>query len=441
MASLSRMKNGTRRVQFVIDTVRRTIYLGRVSQKVAETIKIRVEYIVAAKASGTPLDAQTASWLGELDIAFTAKLVSAGLIDPPEQKKIPTLQEHIDRYIAVRGEAVKERTRSHWRQAQQSLVAYFGADRLLDSITSGDAKDYEVWLGTAAARKNSYAEKDKNTQGLAKNTIRKRCAEAKQFFAYAVDHELITRNPFRDIRGSVKGNPERQFFIDRPTTKKVIDGCGSCDWRTLIALNRFGGLRNPSETLQLRWVNIDWETSIMNVWDEKRNRYRQVPIFSELRPHLEESWEQAEPGQEYVITRWRYEDDPNLRTQFIKIIKRAGVTPWPNIFKNLRASRSTEVNREFGAFLESEWIGHTQAVAREHYLMVTPEDLDRATVCEPKATQNATQHTAATGRRGPHSWPTDAIKMSVLPGKATLCDPQQNRLVGREGLEPPTQRL
>ncbi len=195
------------------------------------------------------------------------------------------------------------------------------------------------------------------------------------------------------------------------------------------------GLRNPSETLQLRWVNVDWETSIMNVWDEKRNRYRQVPIFSELRPYLEESWEQAEPGQKYVITRWRYEDDPNLRTQFIKIIKRAGVTPWPNIFKNLRASRSTEVNREFGAFLESQWIGHTQAVAREHYLMVTQEDLDRATVCEPKATQTRAQHTAATGRREPHSWPTDAIKMPVLPGKATLCDPPQNRQVGREGLE------
>ncbi len=158
------------------------------------------------------------------------------------------------------------------------------------------------------------------------------------------------------------------------------------------------GLRNPSETLQLRWVNVDWETSIMNVWDEKRNRYRQVPIFSELRPYLEESWEQAEPGQEYVITRWRYEDDPNLRTQFIKIIKRAGVTPWPNIFKNLRASRSTEVNREFGAFLESQWIGHTQAVAREHYLMVTQEDIDRAIGDETQSNANSG---AAHRRNGP----------------------------------------
>jgi hypothetical protein len=67
--------------------------------------------------------------------------------------------------------------------------------------------------------------------------------------------------------------------------------------------------------------------------------------------------------------------------------------------------------------------------------MVTQEDLDRATACEPKATQTRAQHTAATGRRGPQRCPSDETKMPVLPGKATLCDPPQNRQVGREGLE------
>ena len=55
------------------------------------------------------------------------------------------------------------------------------------------------------------------------------------------------------------------------------------------------------------WMNVDWETSIMNVWEKKRNRSRRVPIFSKLRPYLEESWEQAEPGQEYVVTQWGHD--------------------------------------------------------------------------------------------------------------------------------------
>jgi hypothetical protein len=61
-----------------------------------------------------------------------------------------------------------------------------------------------------------------------------------------------------------------------------------------------------------------------------------VPIFPELRPFLEEAFEQAKPGEVYEITSKR-DADQNLRTRFEKIIRRAGVTPWPKLFQNLRA--------------------------------------------------------------------------------------------------------
>ena len=44
----------------------------------------------------------------------------------------------------------------------------------------------------------------------------------------------------------------------------------------------------------------------------------------------------------------------------------------------MRASRSTEVYAEFGAFYESQWIGHSVKVARDHYLQVREEDFERA---------------------------------------------------------------
>jgi hypothetical protein len=50
----------------------------------------------------------------------------------------------------------------------------------------------------------------------------------------------------------------------------------------------------------------------------------------------------------------------------------------PKPFNNMRASRSTEVYAEFGAFLESRWIGHSHKIARDHYLQVRDEDFDRA---------------------------------------------------------------
>ena len=59
-----------------------------------------------------------------------------------------------------------------------------------------------------------------------------------------------------------------------------------------------------------------------------------MPIFPELRPYLEEVFDHAEPGSEYVITRYR-KSNVNLRTQLLKIIGRAGLVPWPKLWQNL----------------------------------------------------------------------------------------------------------
>ena len=73
-----------------------------------------------------------------------------------------------------------------------------------------------------------------------------------------------------------------------------------------------------------------------------------VPLFPELRPILEEAFDLAPEGAVYVVERYREASmgpkgwrNCNLRTQFERIINRAGVEPWPRLFHNLRASRET----------------------------------------------------------------------------------------------------
>jgi len=73
---------------------------------------------------------------------------------------------------------------------------------------------------------------------------------------------------------------------------------------------------------------------------------RTVPIFPELHPLLLEAFEQAEAGAEQVISRYR-PDTKNIRTQFRKIILRAGRVPWPKLFQNLRSTRETELAEEY----------------------------------------------------------------------------------------------
>ena len=78
----------------------------------------------------------------------------------------------------------------------------------------------------------------------------------------------------------------------------------------LFALRRYGGLRCPSEVLLLRWVDVDWEGSRMLIRSPKTEHHdgrecRMVPLFPELAPHLREVFEEAEPGSEHIVTRYR----------------------------------------------------------------------------------------------------------------------------------------
>lgn len=102
-----------------------------------------------------------------------------------------------------------------------------------------------------------------------------------------------------------------------------------------------------------------------------------IPLFPELRPYLLEVFEQAKEDEEYVITRYR-KANCNLRTQLVRIIKKAGLKPWPKLFHNLRASRQTELAETYPIHVVCDWIGNSRAVAQEHYLQVTDDHFERA---------------------------------------------------------------
>jgi hypothetical protein len=141
----------------------------------------------------------------------------------------------------------------------------------------------------------------------------------------------------------------------------------------------------------LKWADVDFGRSRIIVHSPKTEHHeghekREVPVFAELRPFLEAAKAQADQDAEYVIaipTVERFRSGagkkPNLGTRMGKIIRRAGLEPWPKLFHNLRASRQTELVQRFPEHVVCEWIGNSQAVAREHYLRVTDADYAKAT--------------------------------------------------------------
>ena len=97
---------------------------------------------------------------------------------------------------------------------------------------------------------------------------------------------------------------------------------------------------------------------------------RAVPLFEEVLAELETL--RAIPGnegEEYVINRYADRENSNLQTQFARIAHKAGVGTIPRPFDNMRASRATEIHRAWGSKIESEWLGHSEKMAFDHYLI------------------------------------------------------------------------
>jgi integrase len=143
----------------------------------------------------------------------------------------------------------------------------------------------------------------------------------------------------------------------------------------LVALIRIGGLRRPSEHFALTWDDIDWERQRLRVHSPKTEHHegkdgRWAPIFPELRPHLDGAFNR-EDNSVYIFS-------DRMRTRFMKIIRRAGLTPWTRVFQNLRSSRESESAATFLLHVVCSWIGNTERVARMHYLKVTDSDFEKA---------------------------------------------------------------
>ena len=427
MASLFKDSRKNQIVQFADKTgERRTVGIGQISDTGAERIKARIEKLNAASIAGVAIDENTAEWVAGLSDRLHAKLAKLGLIAErakPASGKLTTLAGFIDGYIATRAD-VKQNTRDHLTRARGNLVDFFGKDKPIDKITRGDADEFRLHL-----RKT-----------MADNTVRRICGRAKQFFRVAVRKELIAKSPFEDMKGTVvRENREREFFVSRDMATRVLDACPNNEWRLLFALSRYGGLRCPSEHLELCWGHVDWERNRIHVQSPKTEHHegkeaRWIPLFPELRPYLEAAFDEAKPGTEHVITRYR-DANANLRTQLHRIIRKAGLDPWPKVFQNLRSTRETELMETFPSHVVCAWIGNSEAVARRHYLQVTDEHFAAGAGLE----------SAASGAAHPNGIEGNDAE----PRKGTRKNPRKNansRCLSSNqappvGLEPTTSRL
>ncbi len=430
-----------------INKTRRGIRLAGVSKSFATRFHALVETLSDAQRTGSGLDRHTTDFVSGLTDEFYDKLSKTDLIEPRVKAMAETdesatsvrltLGSFLADYIKRRTD-VKGTTLICYEQVRRNLLKYFRADKRLAEITAGDAVDFGRFL---------------NAEKLSRATIDRRMSRAETIFNDAVRHEYIHKNPFSGWRKPLKSfvgrtNRSRQRFISRVDIEKLVEYAPDAEWRLLLALARFGGLRTPSEPLSLKWGHVDWEHGRITVPCPKLEHIegretRVIPLFPELRPFLEEAFELADAGADYVISKHRPQSvrngdgwqNANLRKMLTTIFKRAGLDVPPKAWNNMRASRATELAEQFPGHVAAQWLGHTEEIANAHYRQVLPEHFEKALTTQvvmPKVMPLD----AVSNRTGSQHEHEQQPQVVTMQKETAACENMQPCPVASTGLEP-----
>ena len=364
MASICKDANGLMRIAFIdAHNRRRSLRLGRMSIKDVQHMLPRVEALIDCTKSTRPPAHDIVKWVEGLPPVTQEKLKKLGLIDAASMTV--TLEELIEKFISLQD--VKPSTMAVYKQATDSLVAVLGAGTPITSIKPADG---DRWRKAQAS------------SGLATATVAKRTNVAKNIFSRAVAWKMIPSSPFAHLKSGNQRNPSRIHYVDDATIDALLAECRDAEWKGLIVLARYAGLRCPSEVKELRWEDVDWSKMALTVRSPKTaghvgHEVRVVPIEPRLRDTLAALYSNSS-GNGPVI--------PFLQRSFKgtymgvrRRVEKAGLAVWPRLMQNLRSSCERDWAQSYPAKDVAEWIGHSLAVAMGHYLAPSDKNFQAVT--------------------------------------------------------------
>lgn len=368
------------------DGKRKTIRLGKLPKKQAQGIQRHLERLIACQIDGSAPPDETSRWLSGVSDTLHKRLEAAGLVAPKVDLSAMLLGSLIETYKGRSSwAALKPSTRQNQTASLGYLAKHFGKDRPITRITVADAQDFYAALRLPKTEPGGF--------GLAKSTANLAATVANALINYAIDAEMLHRNPFKSVpKGACKGD---NAFVSEADSLKVLAAMKGTEEKLIFALARWGGLRMPSEPMGLRWCDIDWEGRKFLVHSPKTERHegherRWVPIFPELDRLFSDRYDEATAGDVYVLPSLQGRAARYADWILRRVLRRAGIEMWPRIWHSLRSTRQTELEADYPSYVVCAWLGNNELTARKHYLQVTEEHF-------AKAAQKAAQQMSARG--------------------------------------------
>jgi hypothetical protein len=227
---------GNWQVNFSENGKQKTLYLGRdFTAASADRVARIVTDILACRNRGDSLPIETFRKIEELPKRIRKSFERLGLIGGISDW---TLAELLEAFYESR-KHLKKISQRGYKEYGKHLIMFFGNDCRIDSIGRLDCERF----------------KNQHLGNLSACTISRGIRYCRSIFKFAIDVDWLQKNPFEKIVGRVDVNLDRQIYIDRETTYKVMACCQNDHDRLFLALARFGGLRIPSEVRCLRYCD------------------------------------------------------------------------------------------------------------------------------------------------------------------------------------------
>lgn len=277
-----------------------------------------------------------------------------------------TIDRWLTRYMKIRQSELARKSLNIHRRTGHLLRKFFGPSTLCSDITRSRATDWRLWLASEV--------------GLTESTVCKHCRTAKVIFSRGVDEELLDSNPFSRLKVTP---PSRDIFSRRVISEKEVLAIIACsdEITPMVALCYYAGLRT-TEALHLLKADI---AGLDRIYVRPREgtittkqRYREVRIEPELPEHLgedvwfsyNEAWVVNDPSDSDgtvcgILEAGRH----NLIHRTLRdACTEAGVEPFT--FQQLRQTRDSIWHKKFPSYVACAWLGHSETVARQHYLTI-----------------------------------------------------------------------
>lgn len=282
-----------------------------------------------------------------------------------------------------RGEMTEKPVRISVKQATEGYLAYVTSESrrpktlakyssVLGSILEFTSSQGVIYLDQINLLLAEKYRAHLRTAGYADNTIAARTTLLKMLTKWAVERDLLVKDPLTRFKGN-KAKPSRQpcFTLDQVD---MILSVAQGQQKAILGVLAFTGMR-IGELQWLAWDNVDLDNGFIQVrpkddWIPKHGRSRTIPIHDRVREVLQH----LPTKHRWVFTARKSEKYPkggnqinpgHILERLKKVLSKLGLQGHLHTFRHFFASHCA--NNGVPPFQLIKWLGHADVGMVMHY--------------------------------------------------------------------------